>query len=167
MAFLTAIQRIRKGVSNFLWISKRLSIVLYLKAFENHEDAGANVELKKDENVERVRRAHLNDLENIPPFLVAALFYVMTEPQPDVGLWLIRIAVLARIGHTIVSHAIFLVLFLKKNIIFYHFSGVGLRSLSNTVSVLKRSTKLLSNLNFSFWNTVNQQEEFALGLPSW
>lgn len=74
-----------------------------MQAFENPEDAGANGELKKDENVERVRRAHLNDLENIPAFLIAALFYVMSEPQPDVGLWLIRIAVVARIGHTVVS----------------------------------------------------------------
>lgn len=60
-------------------------------------------EIKKDEDVERVRRAHLNDLENIPPFLFAAFFYVMSEPQPDVGLWLIRIAVIARILHTFVS----------------------------------------------------------------
>lgn len=59
--------------------------------------------IKKDENVERVRRAHLNDLENIPAFLIAALMYVMSEPQPDVALWLIRIAVIARFGHTIVG----------------------------------------------------------------
>lgn len=74
------------------------------KAFENPEDVTPTGELKKSEDVERVRRAHLNDLENIPAFLIAALMYVMTEPQPDVALWLIRIAVIARILHTIVSH---------------------------------------------------------------
>lgn len=62
-----------------------------------------NGEIKKSEDVERIRRAHLNDLENIPAFLIAALMYVMTEPQPDVALWLIRVAVIARILHTIVS----------------------------------------------------------------
>lgn len=86
MAFLTSIQRFRKG------------------AYENPEDIRGreNVEIKKDEDVERVRRAHLNDLENIPAFLLAGFFYVLSEPQVDLALWLFRIAVLARIGHTIV-----------------------------------------------------------------
>lgn len=53
--------------------------------------------------MERVRRAHLNDLENIPMFLLAGFFYVLTEPNVDLALWLFRIAVLARIGHTIVN----------------------------------------------------------------
>jgi len=74
------------------------------QAFENKEDMiGTKDEIKKDEDVERARRAHLNDLENIPAFLLAGFMYVMTEPQPDVALWLIRIAVVARILHTIVS----------------------------------------------------------------
>jgi glutathione S-transferase len=57
MAFLTSFQRLRKG------------------AVENPEDVTvrSNMEIKKDEDVERVRRAHLNDLENIPAFLFAAL----------------------------------------------------------------------------------------------
>ncbi|KAG5682641.1 hypothetical protein PVAND_011980 [Polypedilum vanderplanki] len=86
MAFLTSFQRIRKG------------------AVENPEDVGvrSNMEIKKDEDVERVRRAHLNDLENIPAFLFAALMYIMADPHPIAAAWLIRIAVLARIGHTIV-----------------------------------------------------------------
>lgn len=74
------------------------------QAYENPEDVGNRTDaIKKDEDVERVRRAHLNDLENIPAFLIAALFYVMSEPNTDVALWLIRIAVIARILHTIVS----------------------------------------------------------------
>ena len=57
MSFLTIINRIRKG------------------AVDNPEDAAGrpNFEIKKDEDVERIRRAHLNDLENIPAFLLAAL----------------------------------------------------------------------------------------------
>lgn len=72
------------------------------QAYDNPEDA-QNVELKKDDDVERVRRAHLNDLENIPAFLIAGLFFVCSEPQVDLALWLFRIAALARILHTIVS----------------------------------------------------------------
>lgn len=68
-----------------------------MQAFENSEDvAQSGGEIKKDEHVERVRRAHLNDLENVIPFLIAALMYVITQPQPDVALWLIRVAVVAR-----------------------------------------------------------------------
>jgi glutathione S-transferase len=57
MALITSIQRIRKG------------------AIENPEDAlpKTSMEVKKDDAVERVRRAHLNDLENIPVFMFAAL----------------------------------------------------------------------------------------------
>ena len=75
------------------------------QAYDNPEDIQnrENAEIKKDENVERVRRAHLNDLENIPALLIAGLFFVCTEPDVVLALWLFRIAVLARIGHTIVS----------------------------------------------------------------
>lgn len=82
-----------------------LTLHASFKAVENPEDVrgGTNFEIKKDENVERVRRAHLNDLENVPAFLIAALMYVMSEPNPIAASWLIRVAVIARIFHTIVS----------------------------------------------------------------
>lgn len=83
---------------------RQAELLIYdiIKAFENPEDVQGG-EPKKDEDVERVRRAHMNDLENIPAFLLAGFAYVMTEPQPDLALWLIRVAVIARILHTIVS----------------------------------------------------------------
>ena len=40
-----------------------------------------------NEEVDRIRRIQLNDLENIPFFLVAGLLYVLTEPS----LWLARV----------------------------------------------------------------------------
>lgn len=82
-----------------------LIFLLSSQAYDNPEDVGnrENVAVKKDEDVERVRRGHLNDLENIPAFLIAGLFFVCSEPNVDVALWLFRIAVLARFGHTIVS----------------------------------------------------------------
>lgn len=55
-----------------------------------------------DEDVERVRRAHLNDLENIPVFLVAAGLYVLTNPCPTLALNLFRAFTAARITHTLV-----------------------------------------------------------------
>lgn len=38
-------------------------------------------QLQPNEAVERIRRIHLNDLENIPFFLVAGLLFVLTEPS--------------------------------------------------------------------------------------
>jgi glutathione S-transferase len=37
-------------------------------------------QLEPDERVERIRRIHMNDLENLPFFLVAGLLFVLTAP---------------------------------------------------------------------------------------
>jgi glutathione S-transferase len=37
-------------------------------------------QLEPNEKVERIRRIHLNDLENIPFFLAAGFLYILTEP---------------------------------------------------------------------------------------
>jgi len=63
MAFATAYYRITKSV------------------FANPEDAPPKVAVKSDPDVERVRRAHQNDLENIPLFLALGLMFVLTEPS--------------------------------------------------------------------------------------
>ena len=59
-------------------------------------------EVKTAENVERVRRAHLNDMENILPYLMASFFYVLTEPNFYAATIMFRVATIARIMHTIV-----------------------------------------------------------------
>lgn len=38
-------------------------------------------QLERNDDVDRVRRIHLNDLENIPFFLAAGLLYVLTDPS--------------------------------------------------------------------------------------
>jgi len=38
-------------------------------------------QLEPNERVERIRRIQLNDLENLPFFLVAGLLYILTEPS--------------------------------------------------------------------------------------
>jgi glutathione S-transferase len=37
-------------------------------------------QLEPNEHVERIRRIHLNDLENLPFFLVAGFLFVLTQP---------------------------------------------------------------------------------------
>ncbi|XP_054286255.1 microsomal glutathione S-transferase 1-like isoform X2 [Macrosteles quadrilineatus] len=80
------------------------------KAFISPEDAAAfKGEVKtEDPDVERVRRAHLNDLENIPIFLVTGLLFVMSDPDVVVALMFFRLYTLARFAHTFV-YAIYVV----------------------------------------------------------
>jgi len=83
MAPLTAINRFRK------------------KAFANPEDLpDPKLKVKTDEDVERVRRAHLNDLENILPFFFVGFLYCFTNPDPDTANLLFKVFTVARIFHT-------------------------------------------------------------------
>ncbi|KAL0269276.1 UNVERIFIED_CONTAM: hypothetical protein PYX00_007072 [Menopon gallinae] len=93
MSLLTGRQRFRKLV------------------FSNPEDTKRmkNAKIKFDDpDVERVRRAHLNDIENIPLFFVSAWLYLMTNPPAVLAINLYRVYTLARIVHTIV-YAVFVV----------------------------------------------------------
>lgn len=78
------------------------------KVFANPEDyasfaKGENAKklVRSDEKVERVRRAHLNDLENIVPFLGIGLLYSLSGPDLSTALMHFRIFVGARLYHTI------------------------------------------------------------------
>ncbi|EFX71231.1 hypothetical protein DAPPUDRAFT_231548 [Daphnia pulex] len=73
-------------------------------AFQNPEDCNKmnRGKVKIDEDVERVRRAHLNDLENILPFLSLALLYIGTDPNLGTAKFLFRTFTAARFSHTFV-----------------------------------------------------------------
>ncbi|NWJ10393.1 MGST1 transferase, partial [Crypturellus undulatus] len=77
------------------------------KAFANPEDIppgkGENAKkyLRTDTDVERVRRNHLNDLENIVPFFGIGLLYALSGPELSTALLHFRIFAGARILHTI------------------------------------------------------------------
>uniref|UniRef100_A0A336KDI6 Microsomal glutathione S-transferase 1 n=1 Tax=Culicoides sonorensis TaxID=179676 RepID=A0A336KDI6_CULSO len=93
MVILTARQRFRKGV------------------FANPEDAKMNPKAKvkyDDADVERVRRAHLNDLENLVPFFIIGLLYVLTNPSQFLAITLYRVIAFSRIAHTLV-YAVFVI----------------------------------------------------------
>ena len=52
-----------------------------------------------NEAVDRIRRIHLNDLENIPFFLAAGLLYVLTAPPLLLAQWLFYGYVVSRLLH--------------------------------------------------------------------
>ena len=56
-------------------------------------------QLEPNERVERIRRIQLNDLENLPYFLVAGFLYVMTEPTLMMARILFYTYVVSRLLH--------------------------------------------------------------------
>ncbi|KAJ7987982.1 hypothetical protein DPEC_G00318900 [Dallia pectoralis] len=78
------------------------------KSFANNEDTGMakSPEQKKkmlvaNPDVERVRRCHQNDLENIVPFVVIGLLYALTGPELSSALLHFRVFVGSRLCHTV------------------------------------------------------------------
>uniref|UniRef100_A0A0A1XK77 Microsomal glutathione S-transferase 1 n=1 Tax=Zeugodacus cucurbitae TaxID=28588 RepID=A0A0A1XK77_ZEUCU len=72
--------------------------------FINEEDL-LNKRLKvkyNDPHVERARRAHRNDLENILPFFTIGFLYVLLDPHATLAINLFRAVGISRIVHTIV-----------------------------------------------------------------
>ncbi|XP_014213630.1 microsomal glutathione S-transferase 1 [Copidosoma floridanum] len=79
------------------------------KVFANHEDTKFAVKGRvtyDDEDVERIRRSHLNDLENILPWVAITYVFLGIGPPNWLAKVLINTFVLSRIGHTL-SYAIY------------------------------------------------------------
>ena len=58
-------------------------------------------QLDLNSEVDRSRRMHRNDLENIPAFLVCGLLFVTVEPPLWLAVLLFALFVLARLAHTL------------------------------------------------------------------
>lgn len=56
----------------------------------------------EDETIERLRRAHRNDLENVLPFLAVGALYAATGPSATLAGWLFGLFTVARVAHTVV-----------------------------------------------------------------
>ncbi|XP_071500112.1 microsomal glutathione S-transferase 1-like [Diadema antillarum] len=79
------------------------------KAFANEEDMAVRKDYKEkkltfnDPVIERMRRCHLNDLENIVPFFGLGLLYALfSGASISTLLWHYRIFTVSRLLHTIV-----------------------------------------------------------------
>jgi glutathione S-transferase len=56
-------------------------------------------QLQPNERVERIRRIQLNDLENLPFFLVAGFLFIFTNPSLLLTRWLMYGYVISRLLH--------------------------------------------------------------------
>ncbi|KAE8573641.1 microsomal glutathione S-transferase 1 [Halyomorpha halys] len=62
----------------------------------------------EDPDIERVRRAHRNDMENILIYFVASYCYLLTNPGTTLAIMLMRLFTIARVAHTFV-YAVYVV----------------------------------------------------------
>jgi len=102
-AFYAAIVVVKMLVMSPLTIRQRLGSGTFMSS----EDVVGRWKEKgfktgPNENVERVRRAHLNDMENILPFFCLGLLYIFTNPALDTAVLVFRIFAACRIIHSIV-----------------------------------------------------------------
>lgn len=67
------------------------------KGLANRNPRAAQLEV--NDYVDRSRRMHRNDLENIPAFLVAGLLFVAVEPSYALAQWVMYGFVVARLLH--------------------------------------------------------------------
>jgi uncharacterized MAPEG superfamily protein len=68
---------------------------------EDYRFQGLDASVQRDPAIERARRAHRNDLENVLPFLAVAPIYALSGAS-DAGAWLCFVGfTTARILHTI------------------------------------------------------------------
>ncbi|XP_037034057.1 microsomal glutathione S-transferase 1-like isoform X1 [Bradysia coprophila] len=108
MSTLTSIQRFRTQLVKWFGCNgenKNRNSNPVTSTFSAPEDVvfseGAEVNFN-NENINRVRRAHRNDMENILPYLTIGLLYVLTDPLPWLAKSCFLIATIARLLHTFV-----------------------------------------------------------------
>ncbi|KAJ8970303.1 hypothetical protein NQ317_019340 [Molorchus minor] len=100
MSAITGMTRVKIRYDAMPQLEPLRSVIM---SFANPEDAvRLKGKVKTDEEVERKRRAHLNDLENIPIFLIVSAAYILTEPSVVFATLLFRAFTIARIVHTLV-----------------------------------------------------------------
>ncbi|KAI8771369.1 death-associated inhibitor of apoptosis 1 [Biomphalaria glabrata] len=74
--------------------------VLKIKSDKDHEEKSQTI--TEYSQVERVRRCHRNDLENVLPFVLLGLMYVATNPDLTTAAFIFRTFTISRFIHTIV-----------------------------------------------------------------
>ncbi|XP_016144998.1 prostaglandin E synthase-like isoform X1 [Sinocyclocheilus grahami] len=102
IAIFTGQVRLRKRKSAY--ILQLSGLTSEIKAFANPEDAdrhGGVQFCRTDPYVERCRRAHVNDMENILPFLFLGAVYSMTGPSYAVARLHFLVFFLGRVLHSI------------------------------------------------------------------
>merc|ERR1712045_64322 len=98
-AFYTAIVTCKMMMMSFLTARQRFKTMTFISS-EDAKQPGTKCGTNED--IERVRRAHQNDIENVVPFAILGLLYIFTNPAYSTALFCFRLFAGARILHTVV-----------------------------------------------------------------
>merc|ERR1711997_392451 len=98
-AFYTAIVTCKMIMMSFLTARQRFKTMTFISS-EDAKQPGTKCGTNDD--IERVRRAHQNDIENVVPFAILGLLYIFTNPAYSTALLCFRLFAGARILHTVV-----------------------------------------------------------------
>ena len=84
-AIAAALMILKAVAMSWLTVARMIQVNGGLRAPEDLRKTTLNPnpspkQIEPDERVERIRRIHQNDLENLPFFLVAGFLYVLTDP---------------------------------------------------------------------------------------
>nr|DAD54393.1 TPA_exp: glutathione S-transferase 1 [Aphis glycines] len=107
-AFYSCILILKMIVMSFLTVLQRFRKKIFISPEDTAISKGGGEVKYDDPDIERVRRAHLNDLENIPIFLITGLLLVASNPPEIIANNLFRIYTFVRIMHTIAYAVIIL-----------------------------------------------------------
>lgn len=108
MSVLTGCKRYFTKVllNNYSSTKKKVSTkyINFFQTFANPEDVHYHkVKVSfNNENVERIRRAHRNDLESVLPLILIGYFYTQTNPSAALAIPLYAYAAIFRLLHTLV-----------------------------------------------------------------
>merc|ERR1711981_1288938 len=98
-AFYTAITVLKMVIMSFLTARQRFKTMTFISS-EDAKQPGTKTGTNED--IERVRRAHQNDIENVVPFAILGLMYIFTNPAYSTALFCFRLFAGARLLHTVV-----------------------------------------------------------------
>ena len=83
------------AITGFLRIGKGI--------FLNQEDASfLSGQVSNDATIDRVKRAHVNDMENIYVYIFLSYIYMCTNPAVSTAIFTFKVFVWARFAHTII-----------------------------------------------------------------
>jgi len=98
--FYAGVVTVKMILMSFATARQRFKNMVFISEEDIAGQKGAKMGVNPD--VERVRRAHMNDIENIVPFLILGFLYLFTQPSVSTATNLYRVFVGARIIHSIV-----------------------------------------------------------------
>ena len=101
LVLFTVLLILKMGAVAFVTSNERRKAKVVLNAEDVGVNPGSHAESEEAANTLRAKRAHLNDVENIPGFLVLALIFTLAGCSATAGWVYFGVYFVARVLHTV------------------------------------------------------------------